>query len=381
MVALTISLIILTGVAAIFATSRATYQTDEGLARLQENARFALDYMNKEIRMAGYFGCFRDPTRVLITDTSKVYSNLTLVGTIPGGFPNNFAMPIEGFEANGTGTGATYAISSSNPDPAGVALNNWTPSLDATLQNRVLPGTDVVVIRRALESGAVRLVPPTYSDTTLLYVDPSAPFQNGEILIATDCSKASVFQASNRAANGPTIGHDAGNVCKIWGSPSAGSCPPDAQQYRDGAELTRGTATAFFVGRGTSGSPALFMTTTSGLGFNFLEIVEGVENMQILYGVDTTPPPAPLDYANQYMTAAQVNALTAADALTGWPRVMSVRVNLLIRTTNTSTTGQADQITDTGTYNVGGTTIDPANDKRRRRVFTTTIQLRNRLPG
>src|SRR5438105_6682831 len=57
MVALTISLLVMVGVASLFASSRTTYQADEGLAHLQENARFASDVLNREIRMAGLFGC------------------------------------------------------------------------------------------------------------------------------------------------------------------------------------------------------------------------------------------------------------------------------------------------------------------------------------
>lgn len=369
MVALTISLIILAGVASIFATSRSTYQTDEGLSRLQENARFALDFMNREIRMAGYFGCLRDAT--------KVYNNINS----SGGFPNNFTQPIQGFEYNGTGQGTTFTASVPNPNPSGVALSNWTPALDASLQNRVIPGTDVVVIRRADNDSIVRLVPP-YNNSAQIFLEPNNAFIAGDSLIVTDCSKASVFLATNRNADGSNVAHGSGNSCTSWGNSNAPGCPPDPQQYRDGAELSKSITTVFYVGQGaTSGEPALFMTTVNGITFNHQELAEGVENMQILYGVDTDAPPAPLDYPDSYLTAAQVNALTTANPLTGWPRVMSVRISVLMRTSNVS--GQADQVVDTGTYLLpgAGVVIDPANDNRRRRVFTTTIQLRNRLPG
>lgn len=371
MVALTIGLIILTGVAAIFGGSRSTNQTNEGLARLQENARFAMDYMNREIRMAGYFGCLKDAT--------KVYNNISSAG----GFPNDFTKPIQGFEANGTGQGATYTITASNPNPVGVAITTWTPSIPtgATngLDNKIVPGADVIIIRRAAENDTVRLVPP-YNNSAQIFLDPNTAFNDGDTLIVTDCSKASVFIATNRNASGSNVAHAAGNTCSAWGNISTpAGCPPDPQQYRDGSELTKTVTTAFYIGRGTSGSPALFMTTTNGTNFRYLELAEGVENMQIQYGVDTTAPPAPLAFANRYMTADAVDALTIANPLTGWPRVMSVRINLLMRTTNIS--GQSDQVTNTATYVLGGTTIDPPNDKLLRRVFTSTIQLRNRLVG
>lgn len=45
MVAITISLILLAGVMQIFLGSRQTYRMQDGLARLQENGRFAMDFI------------------------------------------------------------------------------------------------------------------------------------------------------------------------------------------------------------------------------------------------------------------------------------------------------------------------------------------------
>src|SRR5690554_5075136 len=60
MVALAIGTVLVLGLVQVFAASRAAYQTSEGLARVQENARFALDFLQRDIRMAGHFGCVND---------------------------------------------------------------------------------------------------------------------------------------------------------------------------------------------------------------------------------------------------------------------------------------------------------------------------------
>lgn len=60
MVAVTIGLIILAAVSGIFVTSKSTYNTTDSLARLQENARFAVHYLSRDIRMAGFAGCLDD---------------------------------------------------------------------------------------------------------------------------------------------------------------------------------------------------------------------------------------------------------------------------------------------------------------------------------
>lgn len=57
MVAVAISVIILAGVLTMMSASKKTYTQQMDRARLQENARFALDFISRSLRMAGYFGC------------------------------------------------------------------------------------------------------------------------------------------------------------------------------------------------------------------------------------------------------------------------------------------------------------------------------------
>ena len=53
MVALTIGLILLAALTRLFVTSRSTYTLEEGLARVQESGRFAMEFLAQDIRMAG----------------------------------------------------------------------------------------------------------------------------------------------------------------------------------------------------------------------------------------------------------------------------------------------------------------------------------------
>jgi len=57
MVSIAISLILLAGVMQIMFTNKQTYRVQEAFARLQENGRFAMDFLAKDIRMAGFIGC------------------------------------------------------------------------------------------------------------------------------------------------------------------------------------------------------------------------------------------------------------------------------------------------------------------------------------
>jgi hypothetical protein len=91
-----------------------------------------------------------------------------------------------------------------------------------------------------------------------------------------------------------------------------------------------------------------------------------VENMQILYGVDTTGSQTP----SEYDTAAVVDAAGA------WPSVVSVRIALLLR----SDMGAVTLPAAASTYNLLSTTIAAPLDTRLRQFFVTTIGLRNTLP-
>ncbi|MDO9240573.1 MAG: prepilin-type N-terminal cleavage/methylation domain-containing protein, partial [Methylicorpusculum sp.] len=57
MISLLIGAILLGGVLQIFISTKQTYRMQEGLSRLQENARFAMEFLTFDIRMAGYQGC------------------------------------------------------------------------------------------------------------------------------------------------------------------------------------------------------------------------------------------------------------------------------------------------------------------------------------
>lgn len=95
----------------------------------------------------------------------------------------------------------------------------------------------------------------------------------------------------------------------------------------------------------------------------FQPIIDGVENMQIVYGVDTT---------NDDSVDAYVDTPGAGE------NMISVRIRLLMRTVNE----QPKADLDTRVFDVNGDgvgEVDPVDDRRMRQIFTTTITLRNRL--
>ena len=75
MIALLIGAFLIGGVLQIFIGSKQTYRMQEALSRLQENGRFAMDFLAKDIRMAGYRECLTYIVPTPITGTNDTGLN------------------------------------------------------------------------------------------------------------------------------------------------------------------------------------------------------------------------------------------------------------------------------------------------------------------
>ncbi len=127
--------------------------------------------------------------------------------------------------------------------------------------------------------------------------------------------------------------------------------------------------------------PTLFCRSVDTLGVSTDNaLVPGVESMQILFGMDTDGDKT----ANAY--------LKADDAALVWASVVAVRISMLLRSSGNSNTGVNSRV-----YNHFGTSYAPGGvapagdtgavfnaaggqlDFRMRRIFQTTITVRNRV--
>lgn len=54
MIAMLIGVLLIAGVLQVFITSKQSYRMQEELSRLQEGGRFALDFLDRDIRMTGF---------------------------------------------------------------------------------------------------------------------------------------------------------------------------------------------------------------------------------------------------------------------------------------------------------------------------------------
>ena len=58
MISLALGSVVTMGVVQLFVANAETHRLLQGQSRLQESARFALDFIGRDVRKAGYRGCF-----------------------------------------------------------------------------------------------------------------------------------------------------------------------------------------------------------------------------------------------------------------------------------------------------------------------------------
>lgn len=320
LIALLIGAFLLGGVLQIFLGTKQSYRMAEGLSRMQENARFAMDMIGEDIRMAGFRGC---------NSQTAITNNLNS----PTDFYYNFNTALQGFEAT-SDPGDSPAV--------------WSPSMATVTEiTEPLGGSDVITIRRATGDG--NLVTAHASGSDNLTLANTTGLSANDLVVAATCEGSDVFQIT--AITGTALAHNAGP-----GTPG-NATQPLSRSYADGQVYPISTV-SYYVRLTGDGLPSLYRRINSSLA---TELVEGIEQMQILYGEDTdaTPDGTP-------------NYYTTADQVTDMAKVVSIRLSLLVRTIDDNLASEPQAYT----YNGATTTPD---DRRLRRVFTTTIAVRNRL--
>jgi len=374
MIALVLSLLLSAGALQVFISNKATYQTSEALTRIQENGRFAIDLLSREIRGSGFRECFVASTvhsvRIPTGNTSWMY---------------DFANPLLGYE------GSSSIFPGSN-------------------SSSVVPGNDgipdAITVTQVTEAKVRITAHNTTDDTFTVITSPDAsgnidPITKKEIVKVVDClnQQAAIFQNTEDTDNATKIGHKfvasgtdiiPGNCENRLGtttatlgknyfcsnpSPSTQSTPTvfgfivadSAAIPTNNSKLFRQMNATFYIGDGRNNSIGEPIPSLHSINIkDDYELIEGIENMQILYGVDTDIDSKPETiFVTQYVTADQVPVVA------NWNNVISVRLFLLARSIE-PTSGDRKPYTFMGT-----TRMPPIGDRYMRRQITVTIQVRN----
>jgi len=315
LVSLVISLFLLGGIVQVYSGNKATFKFTGALAEIQETGRFALETMSQDLRLAGVWGCIAYDA----DDTENINSvlNPATVGAAYDPELHDFAAQtaVEGDNNTGLNASDSLIVRGAKPGQSNVTgpfAPVATPEVTIAGNSRI-EGNDFVLIARCgsndllikEDADIMQVTSSTYdngTDTTLLTLDGAKTqrYENDASVIELQTVTYSI-QNSTLGTNEPTL-----------------------------------VRTEFDVDE---------------------ELVEGVEDLQVLYGVDEDGDRFP----NRYFQANDV---------VDFSTVVSVRIMLLVRSLDERVTEQPQ------TYTFNGVTVTP-NDLRMRQVFTTTIALRN----
>lgn len=340
MVAMVIALFLIAGVIHLFLGSKQTYRFHEALSRLQENGRFAMESLARDARMAGFTGCPpNNPIANVLNNSANWWADFG--SSRVRGYAGNEAFPGQGFGVNpGERVAATDALT-------------------------VLRGGDgnYSIVDHVVTSAQFKL-------------NQLHDLQSGSIVMVCDGQQTSILQLTNVNSANVTIVHNTGtgtpgNCTKGLGSPVVCTANGTPHQYGPDSTMVDFKPGAFFIGVSQSGNTRslyqfrLQVTGGTTAAMVAQELIEGVQDLRILYGEDTSNPPN--RRTDQYVTA---------DAVSNWNNVVSVRIHLLLASVQDNIVQTPMTVVfppDTGNNFTAG-------DRRLYQAFSATVGIRNRLP-
>ncbi len=360
MIGLLLGSLLLLGVFKIYQSMKHSINLVQAEAELQENARFSFAVISSIVQNAGKYGCVTSIERAhrsLVDNTDTIIAQTF--------HPEH---GIEGWEATGTGRAATYNAAL---DAAVITTpnNHWYPSQNTVIDSRTksVPHSDILKIWYTKKASAT-VSAVSGGVLTMSAIDLEA----GNIIAISDCQSLTFAQVCSCDTADATTCEGNDERADV----SVGSCNTPGNKTMDFSQLNIPTSNLyildeviFFIGKrddNRDNPPSLYVRH---LGSNATpdvaeEILEGVESMQILYGEDSSG-----DYsADAYISANQV---------VNWQRVVSLKISLLLRSTKKQVFTQQQVVN----FNGAPITYSDTTDKHLRRVFSSTISLRNRAIG
>ncbi len=323
MVALGIGSLLMIGAVSVYMQSRTAFTVSESVSRLQENARYAFEILEPDIRMAHYWG--------LTARTNRIQGRATPLQPVPPGLNvnndcrQNWAINLDE-EVGG--------------DNSGYAWPNCAPFLNAPTP----PTSDTLVIRRVSEDPLLILQPG------VIYVQ-SARFRDGQLFTGTLVPPG--FIPTESATHQLIV--NGFYVSSTSSLSTPGNLIPSLRTK------------ALVGGFGAGGAPNI----------QDFEIIPGVEDMQIQFGVDTDLPGAlTRGSVNQFVNPGDNIITPGAAGFLPQAEILAVRIWLRLRAERPELGFQ-----DTNTYVYADQNVAAPMDGFRRTVVSKTIYLRNARTG
>lgn len=325
MIAATIGLLILAGMTTLFVNNSRAQAEIEKANRQVENGRFAIQTLTADLRNAGFYGEF-DPT-VLATPADMPNPCAVTVAALKGALP----LPVQGID-----------------DAAAGALD-CLPDLVA--------GSDVIVVRRTATcvAGTAGCAPVSdggpFFQASLCTAATELGSGDSADFYGLDITTATLDRRQRNCTTTAVIRRYLTHIYYIAANDRDGDGKPTLKR----AEL------------GVAGTE---------LSITEVPLVNGIENLQIEYGLDTGA-----DGVADLFTASPGTAggcVDAACAAANWRNVVSVKLNLLARNLEATAGFEDDKRYVLGLDAAGEEVIDgPHGDAYKRHVFQSLVALPN----
>ena len=364
MIAMVIGLAIGAALIQLFIASRVTYNVSDGLARAQESARYALEIMNRDIRMAD--------SEAICGNRSVDIRNWVDDPALAELMNQN---PVMGWEYDGTGVEEELAL----PATGGTDPSDWsngTDGLPAALASstfQALAGSDVFAMYTlspnrsgcsGCDQGKSGEVFPNIPTCPIGQQTGScdAGIPQGAAFLAVNCD----LGLGDVCINVPK-GTASVLVCK--GTEPAGH-PGNWPPYNTETEFYQPSVIHYAVAESSASTAqrprqALWRLINCGDGSGSPdlscireELVDGVESLQIFYRVRNEPG---------LWTAANIPG-------NRWDLVEAVHLNLIMASPE-----DADNRALAQTLLIEGDLEVTANDRRVRQVYSNVVAVRNRI--
>jgi type IV pilus assembly protein PilW len=188
--------------------------------------------------------------------------------------------------------------------------------------------------------------------------EKTCPIKAGDYFVISDCGGSEIFRSDSvttSSGNTVLVTSD-GSFDRLY---SHVNTPTNAI-----ARVMRLESTDYFISENTQGVPILRRNELDGAsGYTNTPLLEGIEDMSITYG-------------SRDPSTDQNVLYQSASSVSNWEHVSSVRISLLMRSVTNNLATEPTAYTFAG-VTTAADDMD-ANDKHLRRVYTTSIQLRER---
>ena len=320
MVAVALGLLILTGLVTVFVNSSAARNEVERTSRQIENGRYAIEILSDDLRLAGFYG------------------ELNLFSAAPA-----------------------IAVPTSLPDPCSTTVTEWAPALYLYIQGY------------NASNGALTCMPASYKTGTDVLVVRRVQSCTAAGAAACGAAVASkpYLQVSLCAVETPTTTHKLGlEGTETFNLKLRGATPTSCGAT---APLRQYFVNIYFISTDNGAGqnvPTLKRLDFTGTGWTETPLVEGIEQINIDYGIDCDGDGLPDAYDPNPTAYAGGGSCTTA--VNNWGNVMTARVYVLARNIEPS-----PGYTDTKTYQLGSASIAAPGDGYRRHVYTALVRINN----